>query len=300
MTSVGISVHDQVFTVPPAQRRPLLERIAGLDHVVPDDRVSFNGGAGFDGMVGAANVLATDDRLSVMIGVYQPALRHPMTVARQPAPLGTPDPDPLDVGVRGEGRSEVNNCGVDPATRGRVGESLGLLPELATGRPVSLDGEFFRVEATTVLPAPQRGVATLIGRKSDATVRRTVRYRERRLAMFVPARRFVEFREQIRREADELERPEPEQRGFQVRCGLDDDATNARELVGSKMHDLHKPPSEKFESLSPAGTPDQVADFRRPHLDVGARQVALVSCAPSWQAGVDAVAGVRDRLAGHH
>lgn len=305
MTNVGISVHDQVLTATPAGRRALLGRIAdvGLDHVVVADHVSFHGGAGFDGMVGAASVLATDDRLTVVIGVYQLALRHPMTVARQLASLGTLGPGrlALGVGVGGEDRSEVSNCGVDPTTRGRrIDESLGLLRELATGRPVSHDGEFFRVEAATVLPAPQPAVPILIGGKSDATVRRTVRYGEGWLAMFVSARRFVEFRERIRREADEHERPEPEQHGFQVWCGLDDDAATARELVAATMQELYKLPFEKFVSLCPAGTPAQVADFLRPYLEGGARQVTLVPCAPSWQAGVDAVAEVRDRLAGHH
>jgi alkanesulfonate monooxygenase SsuD/methylene tetrahydromethanopterin reductase-like flavin-dependent oxidoreductase (luciferase family) len=304
VTSVGISVHDQVLTASPAERRALLGRIAraGIDHVVVADHVSFHGGTGFDGMVGAASVLATDDQLSVVIGVYQLALRHPMTVARQLASLSTLGPGrlTLGVGVGGEDRSEVSNCGVDPATRGRrVDESLGLLRELAAGGPVSHDGEFFSVEAASVLPPPEPRVPILIGGKSDATVRRTARYADGWLAMFVSARRFVEFRERIRREADQLGQPEPDRHGFQLWCGLAGDAGTARDLVAAKMQELYKLPFEKFESLCPAGTPAQVADFLRPYLEGGARQVTLVPCAPNWQAGVDAVAEVRDRLAGH-
>ncbi len=136
--SVGMSVHDQILAVPPAQRRELLARVAdsGLDHVVVADHVSFHGGTGFDGMIGAAAALATEDRLNVLIGVYQLALRHPMAVARQLASLAELAPGrlTLGVGVGGDDRSEVANCGVDPATRGRrIDESLGLLRRLAGG-----------------------------------------------------------------------------------------------------------------------------------------------------------------------
>jgi alkanesulfonate monooxygenase SsuD/methylene tetrahydromethanopterin reductase-like flavin-dependent oxidoreductase (luciferase family) len=136
--SVGTSVHDRVLSGPAAQRRALLGRIAdaGIDHVIVADHVSFHGGTGFDGMVGAAAALATEDRIDVLIGVYQLALRHPMTVARQLASLNEMAPGRLTfgVGVGGEDRSEVTNCGVDPATRGRrIDESLGLLRRLASG-----------------------------------------------------------------------------------------------------------------------------------------------------------------------
>lgn len=299
--TVGTSVHDQVLTVPPDERRALLDRIAdaGIDHVVVADHVSFHGGTGFDGMLGAAAVLATEDRLSVLIGVYQLALRHPMTVARALASLSSLAPGrlTLGVGVGGEDRSEVTNCGVDPATRGRrIDESLGLLRRLARGEVVDHAGEFFRIEAGAVLPAQKPEVSILIGGKSDATVRRTVEHGDGWLAMFVSARRFAEFVGQIAERAAAADRPMPTRHGFEVWCGLADDPSVARELVAEKMQALYKLPFDKFERLCPAGTPAQVADFLRPYVEAGARSLTLVPCSPSWQAGVDAVAEVRALL----
>lgn len=299
--TVGTSVHDQILTVPPAQRRELLGRIAdaGLDHVVVADHVSFHGGTGFDGMIGAATALATDDRINVLIGVYQLALRHPMLVARQLASLSELAPGrlTLGVGVGGEDRSEVANCGVDPATRGRrIDECLGLLRRLATGTAVDHDGEFFQIEHGAVLPAQQPAVPILIGGKSEATIRRTVEHGDGWLAMLVSARKFAEFAHQIAKRAEETDRKAPEQHGFEVWVGLADDADTARACIAPKMEALYKLPFEKFERLCPAGTPAQVADFLRPYVEAGARSLTLVPCSPSWQQAVDAVAEVRERL----
>jgi len=299
--AVGTSVHDQVLSVTPDERRALLGRIAdaGIDHVVVADHVSFHGGTGFDGMLGAATALATEDRLSVLIGVYQLALRHPMTVARALASLSSMAPGRLilGVGVGGEDRSEVSNCGVDPASRGRrIDESLGLLRRLATGDLVDHTGEFFTVQAGAVLPAQKPEVPILIGGKSEATIRRTVEHGDGWLAMFVSARRFAEFVERIAALAADQGRPVPARHGFEVWCGLADNADTARELVAEKMRALYQLPFERFERLCPAGTPAQVADFLRPYLEAGARSLTLVPCAPSWAAGVDAVAEVRRLL----
>jgi alkanesulfonate monooxygenase SsuD/methylene tetrahydromethanopterin reductase-like flavin-dependent oxidoreductase (luciferase family) len=145
---VGVSVHDSLMQADPDARRTLLDGVegAGLDHVTLGDHVSFHGGNGFDGLVSATAVLATNDRLRVLLGVYQLALRHPLVVARQLASLAQIAPGrlTLGVGVGGEDRTEVSNCGVDPSTRGRrVDESLGLLRQLATGEAVDHVGEFF-------------------------------------------------------------------------------------------------------------------------------------------------------------
>ena len=301
MIAVGISVHDQVLSVPPGQRRELLGRIAdaGIDHVVVADHVSFHGGTGFDGMVGAAAALATEDGLSVLIGVYQLALRHPMTVARQLASLNQLAPGrlTLGIGVGGEDRSEVSNCGVDPATRGRrVDECLGLLRRLATGAVVDHAGEFFTISAGAVLPAQQPAVPILIGGKSEATLRRTVDHGDGWLAMFVSARKFAEFVGRIASVAADQGRPVPDRHGFEVWCGLADDAATARELVAEKMQALYRLPFERFQRLCPAGTPKQVAEFLRPYVEAGARSLTLVPCSPSWEAGVDAVAEVRALL----
>src|SRR5690348_6495229 len=155
---LGIAVNDELLTPDPARRRALLDHIeaVGLDHLTVGDHISFHGGTGFDGLVAATAALASNDRLRVQIGVYLAGLRHPMATARSLATLTQLAPGRLvlGIGVGGEDRSEIENMGVDPATRGkRTDETLALLRRLATGEAVDHRGAFFSLENARILPA---------------------------------------------------------------------------------------------------------------------------------------------------
>jgi len=82
---LGVAVNEALLIPDPAARRRLLGHIAGagLDHVTTGDHISFQGGTGFDGLVSATSILAANDTLKVLIGVYLAGLRHPMVTARQ-------------------------------------------------------------------------------------------------------------------------------------------------------------------------------------------------------------------------
>lgn len=300
MIGVGLAVHDTVMGADATARRALLARIAdaGLDHVSVGDHVSFHGGTGFDGLVSATTVLASHDTLPVLVGVYQLALRHPMPTARQLASISefAPGRLTLGVGVGGEDRSEVSNCGVDPATRGRrMDEALHLLDRLASGAPVDHDGEFFSVRGARVLPAPQPRIPVVVGGAGDVAVRRTAKYGDGWLGMFCSARRFGETRQRVLDAAAEEGR-KPDWFGLTVWCGLDADPGVARERLGDQMQRLYHLPYEKFQHITAAGTPGQVADWLSPYVEAGAGSITIVPSAASLEAGVDAAADVRARL----
>src|SRR5687768_13798236 len=113
--SVGVSVHETFLTPSAADRRRIIDEVvsAGLSHVTMGDHISFHGGTGFDGLLGATSILSTDERVNVLVGVYILGLRHPMLVARQLATLSQIAPARLilGVGVGGEDRLEVSNSG---------------------------------------------------------------------------------------------------------------------------------------------------------------------------------------------
>lgn len=298
--SVGISDQDGFTTSPPARRR-LLRRVAdaGLDHVTIGDHVSFHGGTGFDGLITASTLLASHDRLPVLIGVYLLGLRHPMLAARQLSTLAQTAPGrlTLGVGVAGEDRREVSNAGVDPATRGRrLDEALALVRRLLAGEEVTSSGEFFRLEAARILPLPQPPIPIVIGGKGDVAVRRTAESGDGWLGMFCSAGRFAETRERILRVAADRGRPLPSWFGVTVWCGLDGDASRARDLAAAKMERLYRMPYDKFRHLAPAGPPKQVAEFLYPYLEAGARHVTLIPASRSAEAGIDGVAEVSEHL----
>jgi len=301
MLSVGVDVHESVLDSAPGDRRALLRRVAesDLDHVCVADHVSFHGGQGFDGMVAAAAALATEDRLGVLIGVYQAALRHPLTVARQLASLAQIGPGRVvfGVGAGGDDRSEVSNCGVEPATRGRrLNESLSVLNELSTGDVVDHDGEFFRLDRAQILPAPAPRIPIVVGGSSPAAIRRTAAFGDGWLAIFCSARRFAATVTAIGTESDRIGRDAPDWYGLNVWCGLDQDHDTARAVLAERMESLYRLPFEKFARLAPAGTPEDVANFVLPYVEAGCGHVTLVPAATSWQRGLDHAAEVKDRL----
>jgi alkanesulfonate monooxygenase SsuD/methylene tetrahydromethanopterin reductase-like flavin-dependent oxidoreductase (luciferase family) len=302
MVEVGVSVHESVLVRDVAARRALLDRVAaaGLDHVTVGDHVSFHDGTGFDGLVAATAALCAHDRLPVLVGVYQLALRHPMVVARQLASIAQLAPGRLvlGVGAGGEDRSEVTNCGVDPATRGRrLDESLGLLRQLATGAPVDHKGEFFTLDHATVLPAPDPAVPLVVGGGSDAAIRRAAELGDGWLAMFCSARRFARSREDVVERRAEAGKDGPGWFGLSVWCGLHENGATARTVLGEHMQALYRLPPEKFANVTAAGTPEQVAEWLAPYVEAGAGSISIVPAARSVEAGVELAGEVRRLLA---
>ncbi|RZT87191.1 alkanesulfonate monooxygenase SsuD/methylene tetrahydromethanopterin reductase-like flavin-dependent oxidoreductase (luciferase family) [Pseudonocardia sediminis] len=296
----GLAVHEQVLALGPKARRGLLARIAdaGIERVCLGDHVSFHGGTGFDGLVAATAALATEDRLGALVGIYQAALRHPMTTARQLSSLAEMAPGRvvLGVGAGGEDRAEVANCGVDPSTRGaRLDETLQVLRALGTGEQVDHDGRFFTLDAARILPAPTPAVPLVVGGASDAAIRRAARHGDGWLGIFCSARRFAATVQDVRAQAADLGR-DVGWFGLQLWCGLDDDPAVARDLLAPRMESLYRLPYEKFSRVAPAGTPEQVAAFLAPFVEAGAGHVSLIPTARSPEAAVDHAAAVRELL----
>lgn len=302
MTNVGISFpHDGLMASGAEQRRRLLRLSAdaGLDHITVGDHVSFHGGTGFDGIVSASAVLATQDELSVLVGVYLLGLRHPMVAARQLATVAELAPGRLvlGVGVGGEDRSEISNAGVNPATRGRqLDEALGLVRRLLSGEEVTHAGEFFSLERATILPPPAEPIPFVIGGKGEAAIARTAAHGDGWLGIFCSARRFAQTRDEIMERTRSLGRPDPTWFGVNVWCGLDDDTVTARALIGERMQALYKLPYDSFQHLAPAGPPEQVADWLRSFVSGGAEHITLIPVAAALEAGIEHAARVRELL----
>jgi alkanesulfonate monooxygenase SsuD/methylene tetrahydromethanopterin reductase-like flavin-dependent oxidoreductase (luciferase family) len=300
---LGIAVNDELFTPDPGARRAVLEHmgLVGLDHLTVGDHISFHGGTGFDGFVAATAALASHDSLKVLIGVYLAGLRHPMATSRSLATLSQLAPGrlTLGVGVAGEDRSEVSNMGVDPSTRGRrMDETLGLLRRLATGEVVDHDGEFFRLESARILPAVEPRVPIVIGGAGDVAVRRTTAYGDGWLGMWCSARRYAATHQQLLEACEEAGRPAPTFAGLNMWVGLGDDAARARARLGERMSALYNLPPEKFQHVTAAGRPEDVAEFLAGYVEAGARTVTLVPVSDDIHTAIELSGEVRKLLLG--
>jgi alkanesulfonate monooxygenase SsuD/methylene tetrahydromethanopterin reductase-like flavin-dependent oxidoreductase (luciferase family) len=298
---LGVALNDELFTPDPAARRALLSHMedAGLDHLTVGDHISFHGGTGFDGFVAATTALATTDRLSVLIGVYLAGLRHPMATARSLATLSQVAPGRLvlGVGVAGEDRTEVSNMGVDPATRGRrVDETLGLLHRLATGEAVTHSGQFFQLEEARILPAVVPRVPIVIGGSGDVAVRRTTEHGDGWLGMWCSARRYGATHQQLLDSFAAAGRGAPTFAGLNMWVGLGSDPGRARATLGERMSRLYALPPEKFEHVTAAGRPEDVAEFLSGYVAAGARTLTLVPVADDVHDAIELSAEVRRLL----
>jgi alkanesulfonate monooxygenase SsuD/methylene tetrahydromethanopterin reductase-like flavin-dependent oxidoreductase (luciferase family) len=272
---------------------------AGLDHVVTADHVSFRVGAGRDGLIDAAGLLASGDLL-VYVGLYLLALRHPVLVARQLSTLaeGAPGRLVLGVGVGGEDRHEVEVCGVDPRTRGRrMDECLTVLRALLAGDPVTHRGDFFDLDQALVLPAPPAPVPIVVGGRSDAALERAARLGDGWLGIWVSARRYAEVVSRIADLAGDAGRGDVTWRhGLNVWCGLGEDPAEGRQHLAAGMTAMYGLPFEAFERWSPSGSAEDVAAFLAPYVDAGARDLNLICPGPDRPAVLRRVAEVRRLL----
>jgi alkanesulfonate monooxygenase SsuD/methylene tetrahydromethanopterin reductase-like flavin-dependent oxidoreductase (luciferase family) len=274
---------------------------AGVDHVCVGDHVSFHVGAGSDGLITAASMLAAQAELPVYVGLFLLPLRHPVTVARQLATLAQLAPGrlTLGVGIGGEDRHEVQICGVDPRRRGRrMDESLRILRGLAEGTPVTFDGEFFELQDALIVPAQSPRIPLIVGGRSEAAVRRAARLGDGWLGIWVSPRRYAEVCDQISREAAEAGR---DASGFEhalnVWCGFASTPEAAREQVATRMQAFYQMPFEPFERYSPYGTPEQVAEFLRPYVEAGCSAFNVIPCAADPESAIAAVGKLRTLLA---
>jgi alkanesulfonate monooxygenase SsuD/methylene tetrahydromethanopterin reductase-like flavin-dependent oxidoreductase (luciferase family) len=300
VVDLGLDIHAWALAAGPARRRDLLSRIAdgGLGHVGVGDHIDFHGGAGFDGFVSATAAAVSEPRLDVVIGVYLLALRHPMTVARQLSSLSEVAPGriTLGVGLAGEDRKEVANCGVDPATRGRrTDEALDVLRRLGTGDQVDHDGEFFRIEGARVLPAPLPRVPVLVGGTAEQAMRRTVEHGDGWIGVFSSARRVGAVRARLAEIAAEVGKPAPDRTAIKVWCGFGEPAA-AESRLAHQMESLYKIPYDSVRKVAPAGPPAQVAEFLLPCAEAGCTEITLIPSGESWEAVIDAAAEIRSRL----
>jgi alkanesulfonate monooxygenase SsuD/methylene tetrahydromethanopterin reductase-like flavin-dependent oxidoreductase (luciferase family) len=284
------------------KRRRLAERVvdSGLDHVFVADHVSFHTGQGMDGLVNAATLAAMHPSLEVHVGVYLLALRHPVLVARQLASLGESAPGRVvfGVGVGGEDRHEIEICGVDPATRGRrTDESLALLRRLLAGEAVTHCGEFFAFEAAQVLPAPDPPVPIVVGGRSEAALRRAGRLGDGWLGVWCSPRRYAESLARVVAHAEAAGRSDVAWRhGLQLWTGYDRRPEVARERLAQAMYSMYRIPFERFERYSPYGSPESVAHALLPYVAAGCTTFNIMPVCESEEAGIEAIAEVRERL----
>jgi alkanesulfonate monooxygenase SsuD/methylene tetrahydromethanopterin reductase-like flavin-dependent oxidoreductase (luciferase family) len=190
-------------------------------------------------------------------------------------------------------------CGVDPKTRGRrTDECLEVIQGLLSGEPMDHNGEFFEFDKGWIKPAPDQPIPILIGGRADAALERAARFGDGWLGVWTSPERYGAVIDHIDTRANALGRPEPTHHGIQVWVGVDDNRAHARARLAKGMENFYRIPYERFEKYSPFGDAAEVADFLAAYADKGCRLFNIMPVAQSEEAGIDAVADIRERLGG--
>ena len=294
--SIGVTGSDKLLAGEFAKRQRMASRIeqSHIDHLFLADHISFHTGMGMDALINAATLTTMMPTMHVMIGVYLLALRHPVPVARQLSSLSLSARGRivLGVGVGGEDRHEMEICGVDPSRRGaHTNHSLIALRGLMSGEPTSHECDFFQFADATIRPAPEPAIPIMIGGRSDAALRRTARYGDGWLGVWVSPDRFASCLQQIDEQTHS--RKVAWTHGLQLWSGV---GANARDHVARGMEGFYRVPFEKFERYTPYGTPAKIADFLGQYVERGARILNIEARGNSPEEAIDAVSEVSEIL----
>ena len=275
---------------------------AGVDGLFAGDHVTFYG-VGNDGLINLAPIAVATQRVQLMTSVFLLALRHPTPVALQCAMLDQLSLGRLvlGVGIGGEDANEWWACGIDPKTRARrTDEALEILRSLWTQEETTFQGKYFQLDKVRMQPKPFReeGIPIHVGGRSDAALRRTARYGDAWVSIWVSARRMREAREKIDEWATEEGRdPTRIGLGLQLWHAVDDDRDRARERLARRMKGFYQIPYERFERYSPYGRPEEIAEFLAPYVEAGCTHVNLLSVQSGPDEVVEAALSVKEALA---
>jgi alkanesulfonate monooxygenase SsuD/methylene tetrahydromethanopterin reductase-like flavin-dependent oxidoreductase (luciferase family) len=284
-----------------AHDRVAMAASAGLDYIGSTDHVCFRGGAGIDGLTTVSALAGLHPTIGLYVGVYQLPLRHPVVVARQVSTLAHFAPGRLTfgVGVAGEDPDEFESCGVDLHTRGRrANEALHIVRRLLAGESVTFDGDFFRMQDTRVLPAPQPWVPLVVGGRSDAALRRTATLGDGWSALFVSPRRFADGVERIAEHADHAGRePVAWEHALELWCGFGRTVEEGRATLAATMEPFYGVPFDAFERYCPVGRAEDIAAALAPYVEAGARTFHISPVGSSLEEVVHGVAQVKQHLA---
>ncbi len=290
--SIGITGSEQLLSGEREQRMKLAAQIeqSEIDHLFIADHVSFHTGLGMDALINAATLTTMMPTINVMLGVYLLALRHPVPVARQLSSLSLSAPGRIvfGVGIGGEDRHEMEICGVDPSRRGvHTNHALRALRGLMTGQATSHDCDFFSFTDAVIKPAPDPEIPIVIGGRSDAAIRRTAKYGDGWLAVWVSPDRFTQCLQQIEDHAQD--RNVVWSHGLQLWSGI---GKNARENVAKGMEGFYRVPFEKFERYTPYGSANDIAEFLSVYVERGARILNIEARGESTEQAIEAVSEV--------
>src|SRR5436190_13380067 len=204
----------------------------------------------------------------------------------------------LGVGVGGEFPEEFAAAGVPVNERGaRLNESLKVLPDLLSGKPVEHAGRTLHLSVPPLEPAISAMPPIYVGGRGEASLRRAARFGDYWLPMWLEPEVAAQRSARLAELADELDRPRP---GVAMLVGVhvDDDVDRARAEAEAHMQGQYRLPLKVVERWTPVGSVERVADYLEAQLEAGVQELLLMPLGHHPLQQYERLAEVRARLPG--
>ena len=226
-------------------------------------------------------------------------LRAPAWAAKQLASidhLAGPGRLRLGVGVGGEFPEEFTAAGVPLTQRGaRLDDTLTVLPDLLTGRPVDHVGRALSVRSPALAPAMSAPPPVYVGGRGEPALRRAARFGDVWLPMWLSPGKVAERSAQLAEMAFEHDRPVP-RIALLVLIRVDDDRAHAQEVAGAHLQGQYRMALDVVERWTVLDSIDGAVERLSEYLAVGVSEILLLTLGPDTLTQYERLATVNDRL----
>jgi probable F420-dependent oxidoreductase len=252
---------------------------------------------GLDAPACLAAAAAVTERIGLGFSVMLLGLRQPAWAAKQLATIDALSGGRLrlGVGVGGEFPDEFAAAGVPVRQRGaRLDESLSVLGDLLTGRPVDHQGKTLQLNVPALEPAMARPPRIYVGGRGEPALRRAARFGDVWLPMWLSPQRLAERSQRLAELAAELGRPAP---GTALLvCVRIDDAADARREAEAHLQGQYRMGLELVERWTLLGSIETVVEQLESYRSAGVQEFLLMPLGRDPLVQYERLAEVRSRL----
>lgn len=301
LTRVGVLL--PTFDAMRVGGRPLV-----VEAAVAIEQAGFDGAWVGDHLRGPAPVLdaptalaaaaAVTTRVALGVSVMLLGLRQPAWAAKQLCTIDALSEGRLvlGVGVGGEFPEEFEASGVPVRQRGRrLDEILTIFPDLLTGRPVSFRGSTLRLDIPALEPAMATPPPIFVGGRSEAALRRTVRFGDAWLPMWLSPEVIVQRAERLAEMASEVGRACPKL-ALLIGVHVDDDREQAGRQAAAYLRGQYGLDLSRVEHWTALGPAEQVAEQLQAYLAAGVQEFVLMPLTSDPLIQIERLAHVREQL----
>jgi alkanesulfonate monooxygenase SsuD/methylene tetrahydromethanopterin reductase-like flavin-dependent oxidoreductase (luciferase family) len=253
---------------------------------------------GLDATICVATAAAATDRISLGFSVMLLGLRPPAWTAKQLIAIDTLSGGRLrlGVGVGGEFPDEFAAACVPLRERGaRVDETLEVLPDLLTGKPVVHNGATLQLDVAPLEPSLEEPPPILVGGRGAHALRRAARFGDAWLPMWLTPAKLAQRAELLAELAADHQRPCPKL-ALLVGVHVDEDHQTARREAAGHLSGLYGLPLQAVERWSALGSIERVLAYLQEHVAAGVQELVLMPLARDSLRQYERLAEVSSRL----